>query len=93
MEIEEMEIVEDPDFGKYLLITVDSDALEALELNLKLLDAFDLPILVSWKGRIDPPADKIADLVAEVLMKSEIRPILEEGYSAVKAIEEEREDR
>jgi len=92
MEIERMEVIEEPGIGRYLLIVVDSDALEALKLNLKLLDAFDFPILVTWKGRIDASSDEIANLLAEVLIKSGIRPDLEKGYSAVMAIEDERED-
>jgi len=92
MEIESVKVVEDPDFGRYFIVVVDSDALDALKLNLKLLDAFDFPILVTWKGRIDASSDEIANLLAEVLLKSGIKPVLEEGYSVVNAIEEYRED-
>jgi len=92
MKVESVELAEDQYFGRYFIVVVDSDASEALKLNLKLLEAFGFPILVEWKGKIDISSDKIADLLAEILIKSGIRLDLEEGYSVVKAIEEDRDE-
>jgi len=82
----------DPDLGPIIIVRIDTDAREALELNLKLLEKFRAPILFDWKGETNLPKEKLADLLAEVLIKSGIKADLSPGFSAVEAVEENRED-
>ena len=82
----------DPDLGPIIIVRIDADAREALELNLKLLEKFRAPILFDWKGETNLPKEKLADLLAEVLIKSGIKADLSPGFSAVEAVEENRED-
>ena len=92
MKILSLELEEDPDLGKYYVMRVDADAEEALFFNLKLLEDFEIPILVTWERRENTSKSRIAELLAEVLIKSGIKATLVPGYSAVKAVEEDRED-
>jgi len=83
----------EPDWGYIYYVTIDANASEALEINLRLQEEFkEVPIIFEWTGETDVSEEELAEKLAEILLKGGIKAKLAPGFSAVKAVEGNRED-
>jgi len=84
---------DDEVWGRVYEVTVHTDARQALELELRLTEAFPyVPLVVKWTGEMNISSDELADYLAKIMMKSHLRPRALRGFDAVKIVREERED-
>jgi hypothetical protein len=83
----------EPDWGYIYYVTIDANAREALDINLRLQEKFKgIPIVFEWTGETDVSEEELAEKLAEILLKGGIKAKLAPGFSAVKAVEGNRED-
>ena len=82
---------DDEVWGHVYEIIIHADAKQALELELKLAEAFlGVPIAVKWTGEMNVSEDELADYLVEIMMKSGLRPKALRGFDAVKFVREGR---
>jgi hypothetical protein len=83
----------DKDWGYVYVITVDLNAKQALELNLKLQERFPgIPIVVEWTGDMDVSDRELIDYLVEILARGGFKAKAPPGFDAVELVREIRED-
>lgn len=78
-------------YGDLLRLTVNLDARKALRLWVRLLEEFEWKetvLTVEWRGKLNVSEDKLADYIAEIMLKSGTSPKALLGFSAVEAVRE-----
>ena len=65
LKILSFDLASDPELGTYYLMSVDADAEEALLFNIKLVETYELPIFVAWRGIDYVPPREVAELLAK----------------------------
>ena len=84
---------DDEIWGHVYEVIVHADARQALELELKLAEAFpSVPIVVKWTGETNVSEDELVDYLVKIMMRSGLRPKALLGFDAVRFVKEERSD-
>lgn len=68
LKILSFDLASDPELGTYYLMSVDADAEEALLFNIKLVETYELPIFVTWKGTDYIPPRELSELLAKAIL-------------------------
>jgi len=83
----------DPDWGYVYVVTVNTSAKEALELNLRLQEKLPrIPIIVEWIGEMNISEEDLVNYLAEIVARGGFKAKALPGFSAVEAVRENRED-
>jgi hypothetical protein len=78
--------------GYIYYVTIDANAREALDINLRLQEKFKgMPIVFEWTGETDVSGEELSEKLAEILLGG-IRAKALPGFIAVEAVGENRED-
>jgi len=81
----------DDDWGYIYLITIDVDAREALEINLRLQEMFPgIPIVVRWTGVNNVSERELVNFLVEILNRGGFRAKAPKGFNAVDVVNEIR---
>ena len=84
---------DDEIWGHVYEVIVHADARQALELELKLAEAFpSVPIVVKWTGETNVSEDELVDYLVKIVERSGLRPRALPGFDAVKFIRDGRSD-
>jgi len=87
-----LRVEHDPDWGYVYEVSVDANAREALEANLKLQEKLPgIPIVVEWTGEKDVTDEELVDYLVKIAIKGGFRVEAPPGFDAVKAVRELRE--
>jgi len=88
----DLEVERDEDWGDVYLITINTDAKEALEINLRLQEKFPgIPIVVRWTGLNNVSERELVNYLVEILNRGGFRAKAPKGFNAVKIVRELRE--
>jgi hypothetical protein len=88
-----IDVVEDADWGHVYVVTLETDARKALEVNLELQRRFPgVPIVVRWTGDTDLPEEELADYVRRVARAGGFKARAPRGFSSAEAVREVREE-
>ena len=68
LKILSFDLASDPELGTYYLMSVDADAEEALLFNIKLMETYELPIFVTWRGADYIPPRELSELLAKAIL-------------------------
>jgi len=83
----------DKDWGYVYVVTVDLNARQALELNLKLQERFPgIPVVIKWTGDIDVSDKELIDYLVEILARGGFKAKAPLGFDAVELVRGIRED-
>jgi hypothetical protein len=85
--------MKDPDWGYVVIVTLEANARKALETWLKLQKKFKgVPIVVRWTGPNDVSEEELIDYMVEILNAGGFKARAPQGFNAVEAVKEVRED-
>ena len=83
----------DKDWGYVYVVTVNLNARQALELNLKLQERFPrIPVVVKWTGDMDVSDRELIDYLVKILARGGFKAKAQPGFDAVELVREIRED-
>ena len=86
-------VEEDADWGFMYIITLETSARRALEVNLELQKRFPgIPIVVKWVGSMDLSEEELVDYIVRITRAGGFKARAPQGFSSVEAVREVREE-
>jgi hypothetical protein len=85
--------VEDADWGFMYIITLETSARKALEVNLELQKRFPgVPIVVKWTRGMDLSEEDLIDYIVKIVRTGGFKARAPPGFSSVEVVREIREE-
>ena len=86
-------VEEDADWGFMYIITLETSARKALEVNLELQKRFPgIPIVVKWTGSMDLSEEELTDYIVRITRAGGFKAKAPPGFSSVEVVREVREE-
>jgi hypothetical protein len=86
-------VEEDVDWGFMYIITLETSARKALEVNLELQKRFPgIPIVVKWIGSMDLSEEELTDYIVKITRAGGFKAKALPGFSSVEVVREIREE-
>jgi len=86
-------VVEDADWGYIYIVTLDTSARKALEVNLELQKRFPgIPIVVKWTGSMDLSEEDLIDYIVRIARAGGFKARAPPGFSSVEVVRGAREE-
>jgi hypothetical protein len=86
-------VVEDADWGYIYIVTLDTSARKALEVNLELQRRFPgIPIVVKWTGSMDLSEEDLIDYIVKIVRTGGFKARAPPGFSSVEVVRGAREE-
>jgi hypothetical protein len=86
-------VEEDADWGFMYIITLETSARKALEVNLELQKRFPgIPIVVKWTGSMDLSEEELTDYIVRITRAGGFKAKAPPGFSSVEVVREIREE-
>jgi len=86
-------VEEDADWGFMYIITLETSARRALDVNLELQKRFPgIPIVVKWTGSMDLSEEELTDYIVRITRAGGFKAKAPPGFSSVEVVREIREE-
>ena len=86
-------VEEDADWGFMYIITLETSARKALEVNLELQKRFPgIPIVVKWTGSMDLSEEELIDYIVRIARAGGFKAKVPPGFCSVEVVREIREE-
>jgi hypothetical protein len=86
-------VVEDDDWDHIYIVTLDTSARKALEVDLELQKRFPgIPIVVKWTGSMDLSEEELIDYIVKIARAGGFKARAPPGFSSVEVVRDAREE-